>query len=173
MFDFRVYLPGHTMAPSSTASCNTYCHLCKGRLRVLLLHPQGPLWETGRRCDPGGGAQRCARFSCGASAFCPPLLRCWCQDRRGAEAGRGGGWEDADNREQQRGVRVGGAAGPQPLTEQLLTKQTEGGKGLEGKAAGGGGGEGRESGSHAGASRLFPHLRAESLIGCLSVSTAH
>lgn len=56
--------------------------------------------------------------------------------------------EDADNRKQQRGVRVGGAAGPQPLTEQLLTKQTEGGKGLEGKAAGGR--RGRESGSHGG-----------------------
>lgn len=172
MFDFRVYFPGHTMAPSSTTSCDTYCHLCKGRLRVLLLllHPQGPLWETGRKCDPGGGAQRCARFSCGASAFFPPLLRCWCQDRRGAEAGRGGGWEDVDNSNREV-CAVGGAAGPQPLTEQLLTKQTEGGKGLEGKAAGGR--RGRESGSHAGASRLFPHLRAESLIRCLSVSTAH
>lgn len=30
-----------------------------------------------------------------------------------------------------------------------------------------------ESGSHIGALLLFPHLRTESLIGCLAISTAH
>lgn len=55
---------------------------------------------------------KCAYLSCSRNAFCQQFLRCWCQERTRAEAGRKSGWlGDMDNIKQQRGLCVWDAAG--------------------------------------------------------------
>lgn len=84
---------------------------------------------------------------------------------------------------QQRGLRVSEVAGlgrmpnPKRQTEQFLNQTERGRKRGRGERVGERGKAGREgaeeSGSHIGDLYSLPHLRAESLTCCLSISAAH